>query len=116
MAYKKAELEKMKEKLKKEKPEIFSSTNKKSIKNSKKVERKVIKSSTYTQHSDKKSLIQWNYNINELVIIKTTNEVGLIVANDMYFNKKCEQNYFYVLMGCKVKKCFGKTIKKLHEV
>ncbi|MAH43884.1 hypothetical protein CL614_09270 [archaeon] len=112
MTYKKSELKKLKEKLKKDKPNIFTSIKKPT---NIKVERKIIKSDSYSKRDNRKSMI-WNYNINDLIIIKKTEEVGLIIANDTYFNQKCKQNYFFVLMGSKVIECYGKSIKKLHEL
>lgn len=98
MSYSKKSLAEAKEKLYKKDPNFFS--KKKPVK--KNVDRSNLK----------KKVVIWNYKVNDIVICINTKKVGLIVSNNQYFNKKVEENYYFVLFGNKVQKYNGKRLRK----
>lgn len=55
--------------------------------------------------------IQWNYTINDLVILKHTNEIGIIISDSTYLTHKVESNYFFVLTNNYVTRVSGGSIK-----
>jgi hypothetical protein len=86
---------------------------------------KVIRNESYKKASKKKIVnkeinksrtpvrkkIQWNYSRNDLVMLKCSDEIGIIISDSTYLTHKVESNYFFVLTGNYVKRVEGGTIK-----
>ena len=103
MTYKKADLKAVKEKLAK---------SNKSFR--KKPTRKIIKKEISKNYDSKKTVIQWNYNVNDIVICPYhDNQIGLIISDSHYFGKKVEKNYFFVLVGSRVIPLNGQHLRKV---
>ena len=58
----------------------------------------------------KTKVIQWNYQVNQLVKFRNTGELGLIVADKQFHNKTLETNTFFVLVSNRVMHCNGRDI------
>ena len=64
--------------------------------------------------SQKKSVVRWNYKVNDLVRITNGNaNIGLIVSNFEYFSKRVEKNCFFVLIDNSVKQIDGRYIRQI---
>jgi hypothetical protein len=61
----------------------------------------------------KKKIIKWNYKVNDIVTCTSTKRIGLIVADNEYFGRKIEENYYYVLFGEAVLRSNGKSLRKV---
>lgn len=85
-----------------------------SLNNIRKTSTKSIKSNIKSESfAEKKSIIKWNFKVNELVNISQTNEIGLIISDFEYFTKKIEKNCFFILIGNSVKQIDGKYLRKI---
>ena len=105
MSYKKKDLDELKKKLKKD-PKFTSRT--------KRPTRKVIKKEIKKNFESKKTVIKWNYKVNDIVECPFyNNQIGLIVSDTIYFGRKVETNAFFVLIGCKVLQMNGQHLKKI---
>ena len=105
MAYNKKDLQALKKKLKKENPGVLRPKKKSVIKKAQRVEG--------SNFEPQKKVVQWNYDVNDLVKYKYSDDIGIIVADKQFFGKKIEKNYFYVLVGNSVMKIDGQHIRKL---
>lgn len=64
--------------------------------------------------SQKKSVVRWNYKVNDLVRVTYGNgSIGLIISNFEYFSKKVEKNCFFVLIDNAVKQIDGRYIRQI---
>ena len=63
---------------------------------------------------NKKSVVRWNYEVNELVKITYDNNlIGLIVSDFEYFSKRVEKNCFFILVDNAVKQIDGRYLRRL---
>ncbi len=63
---------------------------------------------------NKKSVVRWNYEVNELVkLTYDTNLIGLIVSDFEYFSKRVEKNCFFILVDNAVKQIDGRYLRRL---
>ena len=70
-----------------------------------------IKNESYQQ---KKSVVRWNYKVNDLVRITYGEEsIGLIISNFEYFSKRVEKNCFFILVDTTVKQIDGRYLRQL---
>ena len=70
-----------------------------------------IKNENYQQ---KKSVVRWNYKVNDLVRITYGEEsIGLIISNFEYFSKRVEKNCFFILVDTAVKQIDGRYLRQL---
>lgn len=70
-----------------------------------------IKNESYQQ---KKSVVRWNYKVNDLVRITYGEEsIGLIISNFEYFSKRVEKNCFFILVDTAVKQIDGRYLRQL---
>lgn len=104
MSYTKQSLIEAKKKLYKNNPTFFDKTNKASSK-------KVIIKET-AKPKTRLKVVKWNYKVNDIVICKNTKRIGLIVSDNLYFGRKVEKNYFFVLFGEAVLKYDGSKLRK----
>lgn len=104
MSYNKKDLQALKKKLKKENPNALGLKKKVAIK-------KAVRTSADFERQ--KKIVQWNYDINDLVKHKFSDTIGIIVADKQFFGDRIEKNYFYVLLGNSVIKIDGQHIRKL---
>lgn len=74
----------------------------------KKIVNKELKNKSHTPSRKK---IQWNYARNDLVMLKNSNEIGIIISDSTYLTHKVESNCFFVLTNNYVKRVFGENIK-----
>ena len=103
MSYNKKDLLAAKEKIGRDK---LDSLRKKTNSNVK----KVIKSENF----NKKTIVhKYNFEINELVYIKSTNQIGLIVSNDTYFNRRVQKDFYFVYTENRVITLEGSELKKV---
>ena len=69
-----------------------------------------IKSENFEQ---KKSVVRWNYKVNDLVRITYGNQdIGLIVSDFEYFSKRVEKNCFFILIDNSVKQIDGRYLRQ----
>lgn len=72
--------------------------------------KKVIKNENF----NKKTIIhKYNFEINELVYIKHTNQIGLIISNDTYFNRRVQKDCYFVFIENRVITLAGSSLKKV---
>lgn len=57
--------------------------------------------------------IKWNFSVNDLIMFKNTNQIGLIISDDEYVNAVVESNFYFVLTNNRVIKAFGGSLKKI---
>jgi len=105
MTYRKQDMDALKKQLKKD-PSFNARTKSK---------RKVVKKEFKKNFESKKTVIKWNYKVNDIVGCPylSGDPIGLIVSDTTYFGRKVETNTFFVLVGCKVVQMSGQHIKKL---
>jgi len=73
--------------------------------------KKTIRAKDFTQ---KKSVVRWNYKVNDLVrVTYGDGSIGLIISNFEYFSRKVEKNCFFVLIDNTVKQIDGRYIRQL---
>jgi len=73
--------------------------------------KKTIKAKDFAQ---KKSVVRWNYKVNDLVRVTYGNgSIGLIVSDFEYFSRKVEKNCFFVLIDNAVKQIDGRYIRQI---
>ena len=73
--------------------------------------KKTIRAKDFTQ---KKSVVRWNYKVNDLVrVTYGDGSIGLIISNFEYFSKKVEKNCFFVLIDNAVKQIDGRYIRQI---
>lgn len=99
----KKELRELKQKLAKENPSVL----KKNVGKFRKPE--IIRKSDEV----KQKVTEWNFKVNQLVLIKMTNEIGLIISDEKYQNQYVETNQFFVLVDNIVKLTNGKEITNI---
>ena len=105
MTYKKKDLEDLKKQLK-------SDPNFKA--RSRRPTRRTVKKEFKKNYESKKTIIKWNYQVNDIVECRHfNNQIGLIVSDTTYFERKVEANAFFVLVGCKVFKISGQNLRKI---
>ena len=84
---------------------------KKSTRPSKKSIKKTIKREGF---SNQKSVVRWNFEVNDLVkITYGSNQIGLIVSDFEYFSSKVEKNCFFILVENTVKQIDGRYMRRL---
>ena len=109
MSYSKKELPKVKQQLAKNNPGALKNLSKKSVKIN-----KVKRSSDYKR---KKSIIQWNFDVNDLVLLKEntsmSGSIGIIVSDYMYHTSRVEKNNFFVLVSNRVIQLDGRYLNKI---
>jgi hypothetical protein len=103
MSLSKKELKDIKDKLSKTNPNFKNSLNKK----------KVTYSKSYEKKSARKSVVKWNFKVNEIVMITFDNSIGLIVSDHIFQNRKVEQNSFFVFTNSVVKNIDGRFLRKI---
>jgi len=105
MTYKKKDLEAVKRQLKQD-PKYRART--------KSTTRKIVKKEVKKNFESKKTVIKWNYKVNDIVGCPYHNDkVGLIVSDTTYFGRKVESNMFFVLVDCRVVQLSGQHLKKI---
>ena len=105
MTYKKKDMDALKKQLKND-PKFQART--------KRPTKRVIKKEVKRNFESKKTVIKWNYKVNDIVQCPYhNNQIGLIVSDTTYFGRKVEANMFFVLVGCRVVQVNGQHIKKL---
>ena len=105
MTYKKKDMDALKKQLKND-PKFQART--------KRPTKRVIKKEVKRNFESKKTVIKWNYKVNDIVQCPYHNDqIGLIVSDTTYFGRKVESNMFFVLVGCRVVQMNGQHIKKL---
>lgn len=100
------DLKALKEKMKNSDPKAFAEISKRNVKRE-----KVIKTKDNKIPATKKKVIQWNYEVNQLVHVNRTNELGLIIADKEFHGFNLETNYFFVLVSNRVLQVNGKDIR-----
>jgi hypothetical protein len=105
MSYTKQSLIEAKKKLYKQNPSFF-----KDSKNKRSPDKIIIHKHTKTTT---KKIVKWNYKVNDIVSCKASNRIGLIISDNLYFGRKVEKNYFFVLFGEAVLKYDGSKLRKL---
>ena len=104
MTYRKKDMDALKKQLKKD-PSFNART---------KPARKVVKKEFKKNFESKKTVIKWNYKVNDIVGCPYHNDkVGLIVSDTTYFGRKVESNMFFVLIDCRVVQLSGQHLKKI---
>lgn len=85
------------------------------IRNSKSPTTKQVKSTIKKEgYETKKSVVRWNYKVNDLVrLTYGNNEIGLIISDFEYFSKRIEKNCFFVLVNNAVKNIDGKYLRQI---
>ena len=73
--------------------------------------KKIVKKELNKSRSTTRKKIQWNYTRNDLVMLKNSNEVGIIISDSTYLTHKVESNCFFVLSNNYVSRVFGENIK-----
>lgn len=73
--------------------------------------KKIVKKEINKSRTPVRKKIQWNYSRNDLVMLKYSDEIGIIISDSTYLTHKVESNYFFVLTGNYVKRVEGGTIK-----
>ena len=64
--------------------------------------------------SNKKSVVRWNFEVNDLVkITYGDNQIGLIVSDFEYFSSRVEKNCFFILIDNAVKQIDGRYMRRL---
>ena len=110
MALSKKQLKELKNKLQEKDQNAIANIRKAKGPTQKQV-KKTIRSKDFTQ---KKSVVRWNYKVNDLVRVTYGNgSIGLIISNFEYFSKKVEKNCFFVLIDNAVKQIDGRYIRQL---
>lgn len=99
----KKELRELKQKLAKENPSVL----KKNINKFKKP--KVIRKSNEV----KQVVTEWNFKVNQLVMMKANNKIGLIVSDKKYQNQYVETNHFFVLFDNTVTLAYGADLVRI---
>lgn len=70
-----------------------------------------IRNESYQQ---KKSVVRWNYEVNDLVRLTYGDKsIGLIISNFEYFSKRVEKNCFFILVDNAVKQIDGRYLRQL---
>ena len=109
MSYSKKDLLKVKEQLAKKNPKALKNLAKKSV--------TINKAKRSSDFKRKKSVIQWNFYVNDLVILKEnsgmTGCIGLIVSDYMYHTNRVEKNNFFVLVSNRVIQLDGRYLNKV---
>ena len=73
--------------------------------------KKAVKKEGFT---NKKSVVRWNYEVNELVkLTYGDNLIGLIVSDFEYFSNRVEKNCFFILIDNAVKQIDGRYLRRL---
>ena len=71
----------------------------------------IVKKDVKSSYNAPIKKIQWNYSTNDLVILKHSNEIGLIISDSTYLTHKVESNFFFVLSNNHVTRVSGGNIK-----
>lgn len=110
MALSKKQLRELKNKLQEKDQNAISNIRKAKGPTQKQVKRTIKKEG----FSQKKSVVRWNYKVNDLVRVTYGNgSIGLIISNFEYFSKKVEKNCFFVLIDNAVKQIDGRYIRQI---
>tara|TARA_Y100000289_G_C3807111_1_gene91920 strand:- start:169 stop:501 length:333 start_codon:yes stop_codon:yes gene_type:complete len=110
MALSKKQLRELKNKLQEKDQNAIANIRKAKGPTQKQV-KKTIRAKDFTQ---KKSVVRWNYKVNDLVrVTYGDSSIGLIISNFEYFSKKVEKNCFFVLVDNAVKQIDGRYIRQL---
>ena len=110
MALSKKQLKELKSKLQEKDQNAIANIRKAKGPTQKQV-KKTIRAKDLTQ---KKSVIRWNYKVNDLVRVTYGNgSIGLIISNFEYFSEKVEKNCFFVLIDNAVKQIDGRYIRQI---
>ena len=109
MSYSKKDLLKVKEQLAKNNPKALKKLTKKSV--------TINKAKRSSDFKRKKSVIQWNFDVNDLVMLKENSGmigcIGLIVSDYMYHTSRVEKNNFFVLVSNRVIQLDGRYLNKV---
>ena len=110
MALSKKQLRELKNKLQEKDQNAIANIRKAKGPTQKQV-KKTIRAKDFTQ---KKSVVRWNYKVNDLVrVTYGDGSIGLIISNFEYFSRKVEKNCFFVLVDNAVKQIDGRYIRQL---
>ena len=64
--------------------------------------------------SNKKSVVRWNFEVNDLVkVTYGDNQIGLVVSDFEYFSSRVEKNCFFILIDNAVKQIDGRYMRRL---
>ena len=64
--------------------------------------------------SNQKSIVRWNFEVNDLVkITYGSSQIGLVVSDFEYFSSKVEKNCFFILVENTVKQIDGRYMRRL---
>lgn len=76
--------------------------------------KKTVKTLKREGFSNKKSIVRWNFEVNDLIkITYGDNQIGLIVSDFEYFSKKVEKNCFFILVDNSVRQIDGRYLRRL---
>ena len=104
------ELKELKEKMVKKDQNAIRNI-KKSLGPSTKKIKKTIKREGF---ANQKSVVRWNFEVNDLVkITYGSNQIGLIVSDFEYFSSRVEKNCFFILVENTVKQIDGRYMRRL---
>ena len=110
MALSKKQLRDLKDKLKEKDQNAIANIRKAKSPTQTQVKRAIKKEG----FSQKKSVVRWNYKVNDLVRVTYGNgSIGLIVSNFEYFSKRVEKNCFFILIDNAVKQIDGRYIRQI---
>ncbi len=109
MSYSKKDLLKVKQQLAKNNPGALKNLSRKSV--------TINKAKRSSDYKRKKSVVQWNFDVNDLVFLKENTNmsgcVGLIVSDYMYHTSRVEKNNFFVLVSNRVIQLDGRYLNKV---
>ena len=78
---------------------------------------KVVFQEDYNKKKDYvEKKIQWNFSVNDLVYIKHSKKIGLIISDSIYINRRVQSNCYFTLVDSSVIEYQGKYLKKLDHV
>ena len=109
MSYSKKDLLKVKQQLAKNNPGALKNLSRKSV--------TINKAKRSSDNKRKKSVVQWNFDVNDLVFLKENTlmpgTIGLIVSDYMYHTSRVERNNFFVLVSNRVIQLDGRYLNKV---
>ena len=104
------QLKELKEKMVKSDQNALSNIKKNRGPTTKKIKQTIKKEG----FENKKSIVRWNYEVNDLVkITYDVNLIGLIVSDFEYFSRRVEKNCFFILVDNAVKQIDGRYLRRL---
>ena len=110
MSYSKSDLRQIKKQLLKSNPQALK-------RKTKTVSTTVAKKEIKSNYKKPKNVIQWNFDVNDLVELKDNSgmsgNIGLIVSDFIYHSTRVEKNNFFILVNSVVRQIDGRYLKKV---